>query len=116
MQVIPAIDLRDGACVQLVGGSYADERVRIANPVAVAVLKRARIDLIEDAVAPPIHLALCHVGEPTRKSASRERTRKQRPGSNQQANWDGRVTTGCSRGYGTNLLLGGMAKIGIVRP
>ena len=36
MQVIPAIDLRDGACVQLVGGSYADERVRIADPVSVA--------------------------------------------------------------------------------
>jgi len=36
MQVIPSIDLRDGACVQLVGGSYAEERVRIADPVAVA--------------------------------------------------------------------------------
>lgn len=36
MQVIPAIDLRDGACVQLVGGSYADERVRVANPLGVA--------------------------------------------------------------------------------
>ena len=36
MQVIPAIDLRDGACVQLVGGSYAEERVRIADPIAVA--------------------------------------------------------------------------------
>jgi phosphoribosylformimino-5-aminoimidazole carboxamide ribotide isomerase len=36
MQVIPAIDLRDGACVQLVGGSYADERVRIPNPPAIA--------------------------------------------------------------------------------
>jgi len=36
MQVIPAIDLRDGACVQLVGGSYADERVRISDPLAVA--------------------------------------------------------------------------------
>jgi phosphoribosylformimino-5-aminoimidazole carboxamide ribotide isomerase len=36
MQVIPAIDLRDGACVQLVGGSYDDERIRIADPVAVA--------------------------------------------------------------------------------
>ncbi|MFL5483682.1 MAG: HisA/HisF-related TIM barrel protein [Gemmatimonadaceae bacterium] len=36
MQVIPAIDIRDGACVQLVGGSYAEERVRIADPVAVA--------------------------------------------------------------------------------
>ncbi len=33
--MMPAVDLRDGACVQLVGGSYADERVRIADPVAV---------------------------------------------------------------------------------
>jgi phosphoribosylformimino-5-aminoimidazole carboxamide ribotide isomerase len=36
MQVIPAIDLRDGTCVQLVGGSYANERVRIADPIGVA--------------------------------------------------------------------------------
>lgn len=36
MRVIPAIDLRDGACVQLVGGSYADERVRIQDAPAVA--------------------------------------------------------------------------------
>jgi phosphoribosylformimino-5-aminoimidazole carboxamide ribotide isomerase len=36
VQVIPAIDLREGACVQLVGGSYEEERVRIADPVAVA--------------------------------------------------------------------------------
>ena len=36
MQVIPAIDLLDGACVQLVGGSYANERVRIADPIGVA--------------------------------------------------------------------------------
>ena len=36
MQVIPAIDLRDGACVQLVGGSYENERVRIADPIGVA--------------------------------------------------------------------------------
>jgi phosphoribosylformimino-5-aminoimidazole carboxamide ribotide isomerase len=36
MQVIPAIDLREGACVQLVGGSYADERIRIADPIGVA--------------------------------------------------------------------------------
>src|SRR5688500_20405535 len=28
MIAIPAIDLRDGACVQLVGGSYSDERLR----------------------------------------------------------------------------------------
>lgn len=36
MIVIPAIDLREGACVQLVGGSFADERVRLQDPVAVA--------------------------------------------------------------------------------
>ena len=36
MQVIPAIDLRDGDCVQLVGGSYQNERVRIADPLGVA--------------------------------------------------------------------------------
>jgi phosphoribosylformimino-5-aminoimidazole carboxamide ribotide isomerase len=35
MIAIPAIDLRDGACVQLVGGSFDDERVRIADPCAV---------------------------------------------------------------------------------
>lgn len=29
MMVTPAIDLRDGACVQLVGGDYARERVRL---------------------------------------------------------------------------------------
>jgi phosphoribosylformimino-5-aminoimidazole carboxamide ribotide isomerase len=33
---LPAIDLREGACVQLVGGSYAAERVRIRDVVAVA--------------------------------------------------------------------------------
>jgi len=33
---IPAVDLRGGACVQLVGGSYAAERVRLADPVGVA--------------------------------------------------------------------------------
>ena len=36
MIAIPAIDLRDGACVQLVGGSYDRERVRLDDPVAVA--------------------------------------------------------------------------------
>jgi phosphoribosylformimino-5-aminoimidazole carboxamide ribotide isomerase len=33
---IPAVDLRDGACVQLVGGSFAHEKVRLDNPVEVA--------------------------------------------------------------------------------
>jgi phosphoribosylformimino-5-aminoimidazole carboxamide ribotide isomerase len=33
---IPAVDLRDGACVQLVGGSYANEQVRLENPLEVA--------------------------------------------------------------------------------
>ena len=36
MIAIPAVDLREGACVQLVGGSYADERVRIPDPIAAA--------------------------------------------------------------------------------
>ena len=36
MIAIPAIDLRAGACVQLVGGSYDDERVRETDPLAVA--------------------------------------------------------------------------------
>jgi phosphoribosylformimino-5-aminoimidazole carboxamide ribotide isomerase len=35
MIAIPAVDLREGACVQLVGGSYADERVRLSNPLEV---------------------------------------------------------------------------------
>jgi len=33
---LPAIDLRDGACVQLVGGDYAKERVRVPDAVAQA--------------------------------------------------------------------------------
>jgi len=36
MIAIPAIDLREGACVQLVGGDYAEERVRLSDPVAVS--------------------------------------------------------------------------------
>lgn len=36
MIVIPAIDLREGACVQLVGGAYEEERVRMDDPVAAA--------------------------------------------------------------------------------
>jgi phosphoribosylformimino-5-aminoimidazole carboxamide ribotide isomerase len=36
MIVIPAVDLRGGHCVQLVGGDYADERVRLEDPAAVA--------------------------------------------------------------------------------
>ena len=36
MIAIPAVDLRDGACVQLVGGDYEAERVRLPDPVAVA--------------------------------------------------------------------------------
>jgi phosphoribosylformimino-5-aminoimidazole carboxamide ribotide isomerase len=36
MIAIPAVDLRGGACVQLVGGSYADERIRLPDPAAVA--------------------------------------------------------------------------------
>jgi phosphoribosylformimino-5-aminoimidazole carboxamide ribotide isomerase len=36
MIAIPAVDLRDGACVQLVGGSFEHERVRLPDPVRVA--------------------------------------------------------------------------------
>jgi len=36
MIAIPAVDLRDGACVQLEGGSYAHERVRLDDPLAAA--------------------------------------------------------------------------------
>lgn len=36
MIAIPAVDLREGACVQLVGGSYAEEAVRLDDPVQVA--------------------------------------------------------------------------------
>lgn len=36
MIAIPAVDLREGACVQLVGGEYTDERVRLGDPVGVA--------------------------------------------------------------------------------
>ena len=35
MIAIPAVDLRDGACVQLVGGAYAEERVRLDDPIGV---------------------------------------------------------------------------------
>ncbi len=36
MIAIPAVDLRDGACVQLVGGEYREERVRLGDPLGVA--------------------------------------------------------------------------------
>jgi phosphoribosylformimino-5-aminoimidazole carboxamide ribotide isomerase len=36
MIAIPAVDLREGACVQLVGGEYSQERIRLQDPVAVA--------------------------------------------------------------------------------
>ena len=36
MIAIPAVDVRDGACVQLVGGSYTEEKIRVPEPAAVA--------------------------------------------------------------------------------
>lgn len=36
MIAIPAVDLREGACVQLVGGEYQQERVRLDDPVGAA--------------------------------------------------------------------------------
>lgn len=41
MKAIPAIDLREGACVQLVGGAYDQERVRLPDPLDVARQWRA---------------------------------------------------------------------------
>jgi phosphoribosylformimino-5-aminoimidazole carboxamide ribotide isomerase len=41
MIAIPAVDLREGACVQLVGGAYDAERVRLDNPVEVVRRWRA---------------------------------------------------------------------------
>lgn len=37
MIALPAVDIRDGCCVQLVGGEYERERVRLDNPVAIAL-------------------------------------------------------------------------------
>lgn len=42
MIVLPAIDLREGACVQLVGGDFAAERVRRPDPVAQMRVFRAQ--------------------------------------------------------------------------
>lgn len=36
MIAIPAVDLHEGACVQLVGGEFAQERVRLDDPIGVA--------------------------------------------------------------------------------
>ena len=36
MIAVPAVDLREGACVQLVGGSFADERIRVPDPMSAA--------------------------------------------------------------------------------
>ena len=36
MIAIPAVDIREGACVQLVGGSYAAERIRLDDAASVA--------------------------------------------------------------------------------
>lgn len=36
MLAIPAVDLRDGCVVQLVGGAYEDESVRLEDPLSIA--------------------------------------------------------------------------------
>ncbi len=36
MKALPAIDLRDGACVQLVGGAFDNEKVRISDVLGVS--------------------------------------------------------------------------------
>src|SRR6266576_1478970 len=40
MIVMPALDLRGGACVQLAAGSYDQEVIRIPDPVGVAIAWR----------------------------------------------------------------------------
>src|SRR3954469_14848082 len=40
MIAIPALDLRGGACVQLAGGAYDQEVIRIPDPVGVAAAWR----------------------------------------------------------------------------
>ena len=51
MIVIPAVDLRAGKCVQLVGGSYDQESLRLDNPAEVArgwaLLGFPRIHLVD---------------------------------------------------------------------
>lgn len=51
MIAIPAVDLRDGACVQLVGGSYDAERVRVPDAVGQAAAFReagfARLHVVD---------------------------------------------------------------------
>ncbi len=42
MIVVPAIDLRDGYCVQLRGGDYGSELLRLDDPVSVAASWRDR--------------------------------------------------------------------------
>lgn len=42
MKIIPAIDLKDGHCVQLVGGDLAQERIRLPDPVSQALAFEAQ--------------------------------------------------------------------------
>lgn len=42
MIAVPAVDLKEGRCVQLVGGVWEEERVSLPDPVAVAQRWRAR--------------------------------------------------------------------------
>lgn len=42
MIVVPAIDLRDGYCVQLLGGDYGSELLRLDDPVSIAASWRDR--------------------------------------------------------------------------
>lgn len=47
MKALPAVDLREGACVQLVGGDFAEERVRVPDAVAQALdFSRAGFDAL----------------------------------------------------------------------
>ena len=57
MIVIPAVDLREGHCVQLVGGSYDREAIRFDDPVEVA-LRWQRSGF------PALHVVPAHLSTP----------------------------------------------------
>ncbi len=62
-------------------GQPVDDPLDIADPVGIGVLKRARIDLIENTVPPPVLVALIYPGKSPFKSGLSETTPKTPTGS-----------------------------------
>ena len=99
-------------------GQPLDDALEVADAVAVGILKRARIDLIEDAVPPPIFVVLRSIFE----NHPQSRLARQRGNAcgvrDQHAAWTAAMT-GTRRApanaeFCTNFSLGGPPKIGIV--